>query len=42
MIVEVRGDAQFTFQYDAGDDLLERAFDDTWSLGLRGAASYAR
>ncbi len=39
--VEMRLDAQFTYQWDVGEDLLGTSLDDTWNLGVRTAASYA-
>jgi hypothetical protein len=38
---EVRLDTQLTVQWDIGEDLSGRLFDDTWSLGVRASTSYA-
>ena len=37
----MRLDAQFTYQWDVGEDLFGTSLDDTWNLGVRTAASYA-
>jgi hypothetical protein len=39
--VEMRLDAQFTHQWEVGEDLFGASLDDTWNLGFRTAASYA-
>ena len=39
--LEARFDAQFTYQWELGDDFLGVALDDSWNLGLRTSASYA-
>jgi hypothetical protein len=39
--VEGRFDAQFTYQWDVGDDLLGDLLNDTWNVGGRFSASYA-
>ncbi len=39
--VEMRLDAQFTHQWDIGEDLQGPTLDDTWNLGVRAAVSYA-
>jgi hypothetical protein len=36
-----RIDGQFMYQFDIGDDLLGDAAEDTWTLGIRVAASHA-
>jgi hypothetical protein len=37
----MRLDAQFTHQWDIGEDLQGPALDDSWNLGVRAAVSYA-
>jgi hypothetical protein len=39
--VEGRFDAQFTYQWDVGDDLLGDLLNDSWNVGGRFSASYA-
>lgn len=39
--VEGRIDAQFTYQWETGDNLLEESFEDTWIFGIRVSGSYA-
>jgi hypothetical protein len=39
--LEARFDAQFTHQWDIGEDFLAELYDATWNLGLRLSTSYA-